>query len=376
MFNLSDKVLIRSCYKSLESMWKNHRNVFIELFFQEKDVLFKNEVSLELLLKTKLIKKINNKFRANVFIFPLSGKFIVCDFLISLHRVKDRRYLRRRDDVWPIFAYESPYIAKKTIVEKGDYVLDLATGSGIIALFCADRAKRVIGTDINPKAINYAQFNAILNNLEDKVEFRLGNLFEPVEGEKFDLIIWNGPTIATPAVEIKYPIYCFGGADGLAFTRRFIQEAPHYLTAKGRMQWLDPSVGDDINPQSLEIVKEIWKDKKFNVIYEQRVKPSPLYDLYEIVEEALFKPSKGLPRPLWIEPLTNEEYSDWLKYLKKNSYTHIHAGIYEVYPSTAFKVIKTKPDKILFPRMNYLPQDWHFLSSSRIRQLLKICESY
>lgn len=376
MFNLSDKVLIRSCYKSLEYLWENHKNVFIELFFQEKDVLFTNEVSLELLLKVKLIKKINNKFRANVFTFPLLEKFIVCDFLISLHRVKDGRYLRRKDDVWPIFAYESVYIAKKAIVKKGDFVLDLATGSGIIALFCADKAKRVIGTDINPKAINYAQFNAILNNLEDKVEFRLGNLFEPVEGKKFDLIIWNGPTIATPAVESKYPIYCFGGADGLTFTRRFIQKAPHYLNAKGRMQWLEPSLGDDINPQSLEIIKEVWKDKEFNVIYEQRVKPSRLYDLYEIVEEALFNPSKGLPRPLWIEPLTDREYYEWLQYLKRNNFTHIHAGMYKVYPSTTFKVTKTKPDKITFPRMNYLPQDWHFLSSSRIRQLLKICESY
>lgn len=375
MFELKNKKAIRACLPILKNLFREHKETYINLFFQEKDINF-DKLDLTPLLETGLIKRVDNKLRANVFIFSLSGKFIICDFLISLHRVKDNRYLRRKDDVWPIFAYESPYIAKKAMVKKGDYVLDLATGSGIIALFCADRAKRVIGTDINPKAINYAQFNAILNNLDDKIEFRLGDLFEPVSGEKFDLIIWNGPTIATPDVPSKYPIYCFGGADGLDFTRKFIKEIPDYLKSRGRIQWLDPSLGNAIKPKSLEIIEEMWKDRNFNVVYEQRVKPDPLYSLYETVDEVLLNPAKGLPRPLWIEPLTDREYSDWLEFLKKNNFTHIHAGMYKIYPSEHFKIIKTRPMKILFPRMNYLPQDWHFLSSSRIKQLLKICENY
>lgn len=328
------------------------------------------------MVKTQILKKVKNKYRANVQTFPLSGKFICTDFLISFHRVKNGRYLRRVDDVWPIFAYESPYIAKKAIVEKNDYVLDLATGSGIIALFCADKAKKVIGTDINPKAITFAKFNAILNNLEDKVEFRLGDLFKPVRGEKFDLIIWNGPTIATPNIPEKYPIYCFGGADGLDFTREFIKKAPNYLKPEGKMQWLDPSLGNNIDPESLKIIRDTWKDKKFNIVYEQRVKPSHLLSLYEIVDKSLFNPGKGLSRPLWIKPLTNKEYFDWLKFLKKNNFTHIHAGMYKIYASKTFSVRKRRPKKILFPRMNYLPEEWHFLGYKRILELLRICKNY
>lgn len=375
MLELEDKNAIRACLPVLGNLFRRYKETYIQLFFQEKDISF-DKLDLTPLLETGLIRKVNNNLRANVFIFPLSEKFIVCDFLISVRRVKNGRYLRRKDDVWPIFAYESPYVAKKSIVEEGDYVLDLATGSGIIALFCADKAKKVVGTDINPKAINYARFNAILNDMDDKIEFRLGNLFEPVGNEKFDLIIWNGPTIATPDVASKYPIYCFGGADGLNFTKRFIEEAPDHLKPEGRMQWLDPSLGDSDNPKSLEIIKEVWRNKKFNVVYEQRVKPDPLYKLYETVDEALFNPARGLPRPLWIEPLTDEEYSNWLEFLKKNNFTNIHAGMYKVYPSDHFETTNTKPQKILFPRMNFLPQDWHFLSSSRIKQLLRICESY
>jgi len=375
MFKLKDKDIIKCCLPVLENLFKKHKETYINLFFWERDVDI-NNLNLRPLLDTGLIKKVGNKFRANVFIFPLSGKFIVCDFLISHHRVKDGRYLRRKDDVWPIFAYESPYIAKKAIVKKGDYVLDLATGSGIIALFCAEKAKKVVGIDINPKAINYAQFNAILNNLEDKVEFRLGDLFEPVSAEKFDLIVWNGPTIATPDLPNKYPIYCFGGADGLNFTRKFIDRAPNYLSPKGRMQWLDPCLGNETSPKSLKIIKEIWGNSSLSVTYEQRVKPNPLYSLYENVGKFLLKPTKGLPRPLWIEPLTGKELSDWLDFLKRNNFTHIHAGMYRVYPSESFRITKTRPKKILFPRMNYLPQEWHFLSFSRIKQLLRICEGY
>lgn len=375
MFELRNKVTIKACLPILENLFRKHKETYINLFFREMDLYFDKE-DLTPLLKTGVIKSIGKKLRANVFVFPLSGKFIVCDFLISRHRIKDGRYLRRKDDVWPIFAYESPYIAKKAIVKKGDYVLDLATGSGIIALFCADKARKVVGTDINPKAINYAQFNAILNGLDDKVEFRLGDLFDPVAGKKFDLIVWNGPTIATPDLPNKYPIYCFGGADGLNFTRKFIEKASNYLNPKGRMQWLDPCLGDDTNPKSLEIIKETWKNNNFSVIYEQRVKPNPLYSLYENVDRALLEPAKGLPRPLWIEPLTDKELSDWLEFLKRNNFTHIHAGMYKVYPSEGFKITKTRPNKILFPRMNYLPQEWHFLSSSSIKQLLRICEEY
>lgn len=375
LFNLENKEAIRDCLPVLTEFFSKYKEIYINLFFQEKDVEF-DKLDLSPLLNLKLIKIVGGKYRANVFIFPLSGKFIVCDFLISIHRTKNGRYLRRRDDVWAVLAYESPYLAKRAIVKKGDTVLDLATGSGIIALFCAEKAKKVIATDINPKALNYAKFNAILNGLEKKIEFRLGDLFEPVKGEKFDLIIWNGPTIATPNLPTKYPIYCFGGADGLGFTGRFINEAASYLSRNGRMQWLDPSLGNDHEPKSLSIVRDTWKDKKFRVVYEERVKPSNVFEIYEYLDRALFKPGKILARPLWIEPITDREYSGWLDFLKKNNLSHIYAGMYEVYPSDKMGIEIRKPKKIQFPWMNYLPQDWHFLGSSRIRQLLRICEDY
>jgi len=72
-------------------------------------------------------------------------------------------------------------------------VLDLGTGSGIGAIFAARRAARVVATDINPQAVWCAQMNAEALHLDHKLETRAGDLFEPVHGEQFDVILFNPP---------------------------------------------------------------------------------------------------------------------------------------------------------------------------------------
>jgi len=377
------KKVIKSCKPVLEQLYRKSKRIYIEIFFHEKDVeidkIDKLGIDVSPLIKTGILRKVGDRIRANVQVFPLSGKFICTDFLFSIHRIRNGRFIRRRDDVWPILPYESPYLAKKAIVEDGDVVLDLATGSGIIALFTAEKAERVIATDINPKAIKYAKFNAILNNLEEKIEFKIGDLFEPVYGMKFDLIIFNGPTIAAPNVPEKYPLYCFGGPDGLQFTRRFIKEAPYHLTKKGKMQWLDPSIGSINEPESLKIIRKEWHDKNFKVIYIKRAGPDDLFKVIKYIDKRLwYEPiNPNIKRPLWIKPITKEEYNNWISFLRRSGYTHIYAGMYKVYKDRKFKVIKTTDRAKLFKRMNYLSlNEYHFLSYSRILQLLKICESY
>ena len=70
--------------------------------------------------------------------------------------------------------------------------LDLGSGAGTLALVLAADAARVIGTDINPRAIALARANATLNGIGN-VEFRAGDLYEPVQGDEFDLIVSQPP---------------------------------------------------------------------------------------------------------------------------------------------------------------------------------------
>jgi len=75
--------------------------------------------------------------------------------------------------------------------------LDVGTGSGVHALLAARHARQVIATDVNPRALAYTQLNAALNGLTN-IECRQGSLFDPVDGETFDLITCNAPYVVSP----------------------------------------------------------------------------------------------------------------------------------------------------------------------------------
>jgi len=72
-------------------------------------------------------------------------------------------------------------------------VLDLGTGSGVCAIFAARHARRVVAVDINAAAVRCAGINARLNHLEQRIDVRHGDLFAPVRGERFDLVVFNPP---------------------------------------------------------------------------------------------------------------------------------------------------------------------------------------
>jgi len=115
---------------------------------------------------------------------------------------------------------------------KGLDVLDLGTGSGILAILASKLgARRVVATDISRRAISAAIDNARLNGV-DNIEFRLGSLYEPVRGEVFDLIICNPPMTPSPK---PLPRYTWGGFDGRRVLEPVVKEARFYLRDGGRL---------------------------------------------------------------------------------------------------------------------------------------------
>lgn len=75
-------------------------------------------------------------------------------------------------------------------------VLDLGTGSGVNAIAAALLGYDVVATDINPAAVRCARINAIVHRVEARLEVREGDLFAPVAGEPFDLVLFNPPFFA------------------------------------------------------------------------------------------------------------------------------------------------------------------------------------
>jgi release factor glutamine methyltransferase len=122
-------------------------------------------------------------------------------------------------------------------------VVDLGTGSGAVALALASErpAWRVIAADRSEEALAVARANATANGLEG-VEFRQGDWYEPLAGERFDLIVSNppyvaadDPALAAPALGHEPRAALTGGADALACLREIARGAPAHLARAG---WL------------------------------------------------------------------------------------------------------------------------------------------
>lgn len=118
-------------------------------------------------------------------------------------------------------------------------VLDLGTGSGCIAITLALECPPaiVVAVDCSGEALQLARDNA--RRLGARVEFLLGDWFEPVRG-RFDLIVANPPYVAgaDPHLdELRHepPHALVGGADGLDQLRRIVAAAPAHLNSGGRL---------------------------------------------------------------------------------------------------------------------------------------------
>ncbi|MFC9559806.1 methyltransferase [Agromyces sp. NPDC056965] len=117
-------------------------------------------------------------------------------------------------------------------------VLDLGTGCGIQAMHASRFAERIVATDISERALEIARLNLVLNGIGG-VEFRLGSLFEPVAGERFDRIVSNPPFVITPRIE-GVPEYDYrdGGMVGDALVEAVIRGAHDHLEPGGVAQLL------------------------------------------------------------------------------------------------------------------------------------------
>lgn len=73
-------------------------------------------------------------------------------------------------------------------------VLDMGTGSGILALCAARGGASVLAVDVNPQAVACAGANAAANRLQDRIRVLQSDLFAAIpDGERFDLVLWNPP---------------------------------------------------------------------------------------------------------------------------------------------------------------------------------------
>ncbi len=113
---------------------------------------------------------------------------------------------------------------------------DLGTGSGVQALHLATHAATVVASDLSARALRLAALTAGLSDVD--LDLRQGSLYDPVDGERFDLVVSNPPFVVSPgAVEPRYT-YRDAGLPGDEVCRRLARGAPAVLTEDGMVVML------------------------------------------------------------------------------------------------------------------------------------------
>jgi len=143
-------------------------------------------------------------------------------------------------------------------------ILDLGTGSGALAVTLAKEIQgaRIWATDISPQAIDLARINAERHKVSDRVEFRQGNLWDPLKDQNviFDLIVSNPPYVSAdeygdlqPEVRDHEPRLALdGGEEGIYYIQKIIEGCANFLKPGG---WLLLEMAPGQTKKAIELMK-------------------------------------------------------------------------------------------------------------------------
>jgi len=194
--------------------------------------------------------------------------------------------------------------------------LDLGTGSGIQTLHLCEHADTVVGTDVNERALAMARLSAELN--EVVVDWRLGSLLEPVDGESFDLVVSNPPFVVSPgSIDVSALTYRDSGSVGDAMVCGLVAGLPSLLAPGGVAQLL---------ANWAHVEGEDWRDRVRGWVAAADVD----VDAW-IVQRELLDPAAYVE--LWLKdagvhggPDYPERYRSWLAWFEAEHITAVGMG--------------------------------------------------
>ena len=151
--------------------------------------------------------------------------------------------------------------AKRTPGFNSPLIADVGTGSGAIAIALAKHVphSQVIAIDISTEALEVARENAASQGVSDRIEFRHGDLLEPLAGQRARYLVSNPPYISdeqwlkvAPNVKDYEPVGALrGGADGLKYIGPLIEQAHQFLEHPGQL------VLEIDSPQKREVLRRV-----------------------------------------------------------------------------------------------------------------------
>ncbi len=228
-----------------------------------------NDENLDIIIKNQLVFLTKQGYKWNFLPVFNKNLLLFCDFQI---------YERNHQYVWlsTNISGRSWNFAESLPVKKTTRVLDLGTGTGLLALMARLKGGTALGVDINSRAVHLAQLNRDLNGL-DLVEFQNCD-WKSVDGHQFDLIV-SQPPFGFSSGEISLG-FAFNGGNitGLQATKEIIRQfCPqdnqtlmiyvHVLENKSHsrfrgllQEWVaDKSISISLKPHSRYSIKLWWE---------------------------------------------------------------------------------------------------------------------
>lgn len=153
----------------------------------------------------------------------------------------DERVLIPRSPIAELITNEfAPWIDINTVHS----ILDLCTGSGCIAIACANQLPHctIDASDISADALAVAKINLARHDLLDRVNLYQADLFQGLPSQKYDLILSNPPYVGANEMAMLPPEYLHepslglaSGTDGLTATIQILKHAHQYLNPNGTL---------------------------------------------------------------------------------------------------------------------------------------------
>ena len=153
---------------------------------------------------------------------PFAGLFLACDRRYADWTTTPADYVL---EVNPSSLATASITSRRPVKS----TLDVGAGCGIQSLLAAPHSERVVATDINPRALNFTAFNAMLNGFNN-IECLEGSLLEPAAGRTFDLIICNPPYVISPDADLQFRD---SGQPSDSFCRNLARMIPEHLNEGG-----------------------------------------------------------------------------------------------------------------------------------------------
>ena len=166
-------------------------------------------------------------------------------------------------DVYPP-SEDSILLIESLDIGKGERVLEVGCGSGVVSVHCAANGAEVVSVDINPKAVMLTRKNFEANGLPHDV--RESDIYSSVEG-RFDTIIFNLPYLPVQDEGMLAKAWS-GGDDGMGPLPELLEKGKDHLLPGGRIVVVVSSLMDQDRLSSLLSKYEVRELGSLHMFFE------------------------------------------------------------------------------------------------------------